>query len=438
MARPPLVLTRPVSSPSRRAIQRFGVSVTAGPGSGASWHEPQERCAIGSHQSNDLVIEDGTVSRFHCELVIVGNAVRVRDLGSRNGTVLAGARIADATVANDTTLALGNSQIRIRIDPDQAELAASERSMFGSLVGESLVMREVFSQLEKIAASDATVLIEGETGTGKEGTAEAIHEAGPRADRPFIVVDCSAISPGVVESELFGHEAGAFTGAHARRVGAFELASGGTLFLDEIGELPAEIQPKLLRALETGEIRRVGGSVPIQCDLRIIAATNRDLREEVNRGALRPDLYFRLAVVRIALPPLRERLGEMPLLVAHFLERIGATPSITAELTDPDYVAALAAAPWPGNLRELRNHLEQCAVFGERRLPNTPSTPHPSTIVDATQPYEIARRQALDAFERAYLMSCLELCGDSVAAAAQSAGVNRTYLYRLLKRHGMR
>jgi two-component system response regulator GlrR len=435
---PVVVMTRPTEKRGSRAIRRFRVTVTAGPATGSSWREPAERCAIGSHPSNDLVIDDATVSRFHCELAIAGTAVRVRDLDSRNGTVTGGITISDATVGAGTTLVLGNSEVKIHVDPDHAEVASSERSAFGVLIGESAAMREVFSQLEKIAASDATVLIEGETGTGKEGAAEAIHDASARAERPFVVVDCSAIPANLLESELFGHEAGAFTGAVERRIGAFEQASGGTLFLDEIGELPSELQPKLLRALESREIRRVGGHTMVRCDLRIIAATNRDLRAEVNRGSFRADLYYRLAVVRLALPPLRERAGDIPLLVEHLLARIGTSAATIADLSAPDYVAALATARWPGNVRELRNHLEQCAVFGERRLPNAPAAPHPATSVDAALPYEVARRQAIDAFERAYVTSLLARSDDNVAAAARDAGVNRAYLYRLLRRHGLR
>ncbi|HET9990002.1 MAG TPA: sigma-54-dependent Fis family transcriptional regulator, partial [Kofleriaceae bacterium] len=246
MAKPPP--TRPTGKPGR-AIRRFRVEVTAGPGAGSTWEAPAERCAIGSHPANDLVIDDGTVSRFHCELAIAGGAVRVRDLGSRNHTIASGISIADATVDGGTVLALGNSEVTIHVDADLAEVPSSERSAFGDLVGESAIMREVFSQLERVAASDATVLIEGETGTGKEGAATAIHDASGRAEGPFVVVDCGAIAANLLESELFGHEAGAFTGAIERRIGAFEQASGGTLFLDEIGELPAELQPKLLRAL---------------------------------------------------------------------------------------------------------------------------------------------------------------------------------------------
>jgi DNA-binding NtrC family response regulator len=411
--------------------------VIAGPATGKAWNELAERCAIGSHPSNDLVIDDGTVSRFHCELAVAGSAVRVRDLGSRNGTLAGDVVLADALVGHGTVLALGNSDVRIDMQSEQTELIASERSQFGPLIGESAVMREVFSQLEKIAASDATVLIEGETGTGKEGAAAAIHEASTRADGPFVVVDCGAIPPSLLESELFGHEAGAFTGATERRIGAFEQASGGTLFLDEIGELPTELQPKFLRALESREIRRVGSNTPVNCSLRIIAATNRDLRAGVNGGTFRADLYYRLAVVKLALPALRDRAGDIPVLAKHLLAKLRANPATTAELTRPDYLATLAAAPWPGNVRELRNHLEQCVVFGERRQPSASLAFAPNQI-DPTLSYELARRQAIDAFERAYLTKLLERNGGNVAAAARDADVNRAYLYRMLGRHGLR
>ncbi|HEY0993830.1 MAG TPA: sigma 54-interacting transcriptional regulator [Kofleriaceae bacterium] len=430
--------TVPADREKRRAIRRFRVVVTAGPAAGAQWAAIAERCAIGSHPSNDLVIDDPTVSRFHCELTIAGDRVRVRDLGSRNETLTGGIAIAEASIARGAVLALGHSEVRVEIEGTEVELPASEREAFGALVGASPRMRELFSQLERIAPSDATVLIEGETGTGKEGVAEALHDASPRARRPLVVIDCGAIPENLLESELFGHEVGAFTGATERRIGAFEAASGGTLFLDEIGELPPALQPKLLRALEQREIRRIGSRATITCDVRILAATNRDLRAEVNSGAFRADLYYRLAVIHVELPPLRERPGDIALLVAHLLDRIAAPPHMIAELTAPAFVAELAAAPWPGNVRELRNHLEQCAVFGERRSPRSPRLPHPSGVVDAARPYELSRRQALDAFERAYVTALLDRCGGNVAQAARAAGLNRSYLHRLLHRHGLR
>jgi DNA-binding NtrC family response regulator len=416
-----------------RTIRRFRVTAN-----GKVWAEPKERCAIGSHPSNDVIIDDPTVSRFHCELAIVGDRVRVRDLGSRNGTVANGVSITDASIAGNTTLVLGHSQIDVEVDVAQAEIVGSEREMFGPLVGVSPQMRELFSQLEKIAPSDATVLIEGETGTGKEGVAEALHDASPRSRGRFVVIDCSAIPATLLESELFGHEAGSFTGATERRIGAFEEASKGTLFLDEIGELPMELQPKLLRALESREIRRIGSRTTIECDLRIVAATNRDLRTEVNKGTFRADLYYRLAVVKLELPPLRERAGDFSVLVPHLLKKIGASPQMLAHLTAPEFIAELAAAPWPGNVRELRNHLEGCVVFEERRSPLSPDVAHPASAVDAALPYEIARRQALDTFERTYITGLLARTGDNVAQAAREAGVNRAYLHRLLRRHGLR
>jgi two-component system, NtrC family, response regulator GlrR len=434
MADKPPASTPPASERPRRAIRRFRVEAVGG----RQWDEPAERCAIGSHPSNDLVIDDSTVSRFHCELSIAGSAVRVRDLGSRNGVYAGAIQITDGMVPGGTDLRLGNSDVRIHVDEQRSELASSEHPAFGPLIGDSAIMREVFSQLEKIAATDATLLVQGETGTGKEGVAEAVHEASTRAAGPFIVVDCSAIPANLLESELFGHEAGAFTGATERRIGAFEQASGGTLFLDEIGELPIDLQPKLLRALESRVIRRLGGRAAVNCDLRIIAATNRDLRAEVNRGAFRPDLYFRLAVVKVELPPLRERSDDIPLLVSHLLQRLGAPAATIADLTQPDYLALLAAASWPGNVRELRNHLEQCVVFAERRLPNGPRTPHPSSAIDARVSFDVARRQVLDNFERSYVLSLLELHQGNVTAAARASGTNRAFLYRLLRRHSLR
>ena len=433
-----LTTTAPMSGRAGRTIRRFYVTVLSGPAKGKTWADVAQRCAVGSHPSNDLRIEDETVSRFHCELAIVNDAVRVRDLGSRNGTLLGDAALVEALLVSGNTLTLGGTRLRIDIDPGKVTLKGFERSQFGEIVGESAIMAEVFSQLDKIAPSDATVLIYGETGTGKEGTAQAIHDASAHAKGPFVVVDCGAITPNLLEADLFGHEAGAFTGAVSRRIGAFEQASGGTLFLDEIGELPLELQPKLLRALESREIRRVGSNALVRCDLRFIAATNRDLRAEVNRGSFRADLYYRLAVVRLALPPLRERREDIPVLVRTLLARLDASPAITAQLTAPAYLEVLAAAEWPGNVRELRNHLAQCAVFGECIPPNALAPARPSDDIDASQSYELARRQAIDAFERTYLMRLLERAQGNVAAAARSAGVNRGYLYRMLGRHGLR
>jgi DNA-binding NtrC family response regulator len=291
--------------------------------------------------------------------------------------------------------------------------------------------------LDRIAASDATVLIVGETGTGKHVIADAIHRTSPRARGKLFVVNCGAVPDTLFESELFGHAAGAFTGATHRRVGAFEAAAGGTLFLDEIGELPLDLQPKLLRAVETREIRPLGTTDTISCDVRIVAATNRDLRAEVARGRFRHDLYFRLAVVRVELRPLRERVHELPRLVGELLDELGAGAKLHRDLTSPAYLAMLADAPWPGNVRELRNHLAECVVYGEPRpVARAAAPPLPITVGDVR--YEDARRRALHAFELEYVTSLLERHGGKVAKAARAAGVNRAYLHRLLRRHGLR
>jgi DNA-binding NtrC family response regulator len=288
-----------------------------------------------------------------------------------------------------------------------------------------------------------TVLLEGETGTGKSTAAAAIHRGSARSEKPFLTVDCGAIPANLLESELFGHERNAFTGAGERRIGVFEEAAGGTIFLDEIGEMPIDLQPKLLRVLETREIRRVGANHHQKVDVRIVAATNRDLRTEVNGGRFRSDLYFRLAVLRIELPPLRARPDDLPSLAVGLLRSIGASSEEIALLTTPEFHSGLRRAAWPGNIRELRNHLERCLVFQEA-LPIDDGAERPTSakaadpVVDPREPYAAARRRAIEAFERAYVKELLALHGGKVTAAAAAAGLDRVYLHKLARRHGTR
>jgi transcriptional regulator with PAS, ATPase and Fis domain len=280
------------------------------------------------------------------------------------------------------------------------------------------------------------VLLLGETGTGKEAVAESLHRESQRRNEPFIVVDCGAIPPNLLESELFGHVRGAFTGAVASREGAFEAANGGTLFLDEIGELPIDLQPKLLRALEAREVKRVGAKDYTAIDARIIAATHRDLAAEVNTQKFRSDLYYRLAVLEVRLPPLRERLEDLPELVEHMLKSLGAADKPEAALCrTPEFLADLRRHSWPGNVRELRNYVERCLALNQMQpLGGADELP----VVDVTQPIKIARDRWTRAFERRYLEEILERHGGNVAAAARAAGVDRIYFYRLLWRHGLR
>jgi DNA-binding NtrC family response regulator len=310
-------------------------------------------------------------------------------------------------------------------------------------------MRMVFALLDRAAASSSTILVEGETGTGKEATVRSIHEASARRGGPYVIVDCGAIPGHLLESELFGHEKGAFTGAVDRRIGAFEAADGGTIFLDEIGELPLELQPKLLRVLESRHVRRVGSAQHRDLDFRVVAATNRDLRQEVNAGRFRADLYYRLGVVRIRLPPLRERPEDVAILAQHILDRLDAPVEDKAPFTTPEFIARLSAGAWTGNVRELRNFLEQCVVLRHELAVTTDDVPDGdgdgdggardrALVVDVGKPYAEERRRALDAFEAAYVAGVLEAHGNNVSRAARAAGLGRVYFYELLRRHRIR
>jgi transcriptional regulator with PAS, ATPase and Fis domain len=423
------------------AVRRFRLTVVEGPKAGVSWESSSDRCSIGFHPSNDLVVEDATVSRFHCEVRIADDGAHVRDLDSRNGTVVDGVRVTDAFLRAGSLIKMGRVGLRFEFSAESNRLPVSAWTAFGKLVGTSVAMRTQFALLERAAHSDVTVLLEGETGTGKGVAAEAIHRESARANGPFLVVDCGAIPPNLLESELFGHEKGAFTGAVARRVGAFEEASGGTIFLDEIGELAQDLQPKLLRVLESKEYRRVGANAMAKTDVRVVAATNRDLRAEVNAGRFRSDLYFRLAVVKVTIPPLRERPEDIPIVVERILGSLGADETNSAALRTPEFFAALGHSAWPGNVRELRNYLERCLVFQEA-LPVVASEGGGSSMVmagiDPKLAYAEARRRALDGFEKGYAEALLREHNGKVAAAAAAAGMDRVYLYRILRRHGIK
>jgi DNA-binding NtrC family response regulator len=387
--------------------------------------------SIGQQSKNDVVLSDQTVSRFHCEILLDDGASRVRDLESRNGTWVDGTRVAEAWLRDGAELRLGRTVLRVQLDEERVAQPLSEQFELGPLVGRSTPMRAAFALIEKAAATDATVLLEGETGTGKEGAAEALHGLGARRDQPLVVVDCAAIPANLLENELFGHDKDAFTGATSRKIGAFEDADGGTVLLDEIGDLPLELQPKLLRVLERKEIRRLGSTQMARVDVRVIAATHRDLRAAVNRHAYRADLYFRLSVVRITLPPLRERPEDIPLLVERLLSRLGARPEARAEIMRPEFLVALQRHSWPGNVRELRNYLERCLVFQQPQpLEGKSETPAAATFAEG-------RQRAIDEFERRYLEQLLAAHAGKVAAAAQAAGVGRAHLYRLLHKHGL-
>jgi DNA-binding NtrC family response regulator len=397
-------------------------------------HEDGDLFRIGTHSSNDLVLKDPSVSRFHCRLTRDANGWHLTDNGSLTGTRLDGVRVRDADLGLEGTITIGDSILFVRATHAGSEAPVPDAQSFGALSGTSVAMRKLFAFLEKVAASEINVLIEGESGTGKELVAAEIVQRGPRAEGPFVIVDCSAIAPSVVESELFGHVRGAFTGADRDRVGAFEAANGGTVFLDEVGELPLELQPKLLRALESREIRRVGETRPRKVDVRVIAATNRDLQREVNKGLFREDLYFRLAVMDVCVPPLRSRLEDIPLLVRGFLAALGMPDQ--QDLFPARVLAELAAHDWPGNVRELRNYVERTIVLREPQPASTRATG--TGDVDLATPFKLAKDAVVGHFERSYLAALLEAAGGNVSKAARIGGMDRMYLHRLIQKHGLR
>ncbi len=403
---------------------------------------------IGSHASNDLVITDPRVSRFHCQIARGVGGFRILDTGSLNGSRIGGVRVRDADLPlPECRIELGESIVRVRELHATASTDVPVAPSFGSIFGASLGMRRLFDLLKRVAKTDANVLIEGESGTGKELIATEVVRRSPRANKPLVIVDCGAISPNLIESELFGHVRGAFTGAERNRIGAFEAADGGTVFLDEIGELPLDMQPKLLRAIASRDIRRMGENQSRKVDVRVVAATNRRLEREVNLGRFREDLYYRLSVVTIRVPPLRERIEDLPLLVNSFLLSLEATDK--AHLFTAGVLSEMSRYDWPGNVRELRNYVERRVVL-ETEAPSfrddddsddvsaTDRLASASSTVDIEVPFKTAKDTMIDQFERAYLTSLLAWADGNVSRAARKAQLDRMYLHRLLQRHGLR
>ena len=423
-------------------VRRFTLRVVEGPDAGALCASTGERLSIGTHPSNQFCLSDRTMSRFHCEIELGEGRALCRDLGSRNGTRVDGVLIQGAFLRRGSVLALGRNRVMFELADERVSIPLFEGDHFGLLAGRSPAMRAVFARLARAAESDITVLLRGETGTGKDQAAESLHRLGPRANSPFVVVDCGGLPGHLLETELFGHARGAFTGADRDRTGAALAADGGTLFLDEIGELDLDVQPKLLRLLERREVQRVGESRPVPVDVRVIAATSRNLRREVNAGRFRSDLYYRLAVIEIVMPPLRERLEDLPLLVESLLHRSGEANSPQAgALRGPDFVSRLGRHDWPGNVRELRNYVESCLALADHAPPpgDTAGPSHAAgPTVDISLPLKSARERWVRWFERRYLEGLLGAHGDNVSAAARAAEVDRVYFHRLLRRVGLR
>ncbi|NUN13908.1 MAG: sigma 54-interacting transcriptional regulator [Myxococcales bacterium] len=408
---------------------------------------------LGSAVDCDVVIESKTVSRHHAKIEIDRNGHKIRDLESKNGLFVNGIRVIEAYLPREATIRFGASELLFNIEDSTVEVALARDGRFGGMIGDSLEMREIFALLAKIAPTDVTALVEGESGTGKELVAEALHSHSKRASQPFVIFDCSAVPEELMESELFGHVKGAFTGATSDRIGALQEAHGGTLFIDEIGELSLEMQPKLLRALEKREVKPVGSNRRNQVDVRIIAATNRNLAKEVQAGNFREDLYFRLAVIKIVLPPLRHRAGDIPILINHFLQTLSGGDS-TARVSY-ETMTKLQRHQWPGNVRELRNYIERAMLLSdggklETRFIHTPFAHGDNNAKDAVPgaddetessvrvnynlPFKDAKMRMIDSFENVYWRRLLSDCGGNISEAARRGGIHRKSLEYLLKK----
>jgi len=406
-------------------VRQFEVTVVDGKDRGTRVVSAGDELSIGSSDGNDLRLTDNGVSRHHCALRAVERGLELVDLGSRNGTFVGNLEVTSCFVRTGAQIRIGQTTVSVQILDHDLEQPLASADRLGSILGGSPEMRRLYPIIEQCGQSNATVLIVGETGTGKELIAEAIHEASERRDKPFVVVDCSALSHDLAESELFGHERGSFTGAETVRTGAFESARGGTVFLDEIGELPIDLQQLLLRVLEARTVRRIGSNQQRAVDVRVISASHRDLRREVNQKRFRADLFYRLNVLRIPVPPLRERTGDIELLAGHFWRMFRND-------TPPEgLLRHLASHHWPGNVRELRNAVERAALLGWK--PDQPRT----TTMPVLSTYQEAKERAVWEWERRWVEQLLAANGHNLSRAARAAKMGRTNLRELARKHGI-
>ena len=403
-----------------------------------------EPSIVGRDPACQLVIDESGISAMHAELVATARGVRLRDLGSKNGTWVGDLRISEAYLTATTTFFVGRTEIRFQASKAE-KIDLPEIEKFGPLYGTSTPMRDLFRRLQKGAPTDLTILIQGETGTGKELVAQAVHTASKRKGGPFVVVDCGSIAPTLAEATLFGHERGAFTGATSSRESPFVEANGGTIFLDELGELPLDVQPKLLRALAERRIKPVGSNTYRDFDARVIAATRRDLEANVNAGTFRSDLYFRLAQLRAFVPPLRQRLEDVPGLIRHILEQHGARGA-WRRVSRPT-LDRLLRYDWPGNVRELRNAVAVSLALAEdgesldiaAAVGLKASKPKGKVVeASAIRAYHDAKRDALNQFERAYFTQLVEATNGNVAEISRRTGLQRTHVRKYLRLHGLR
>ncbi len=441
---PPPATVHTESLPGLARKLQCQVVVVDGPDRGRGVPLEDRPVVVGTDPACDLVLTDDRASRRHLTVFIEDGRFVVEDLGSTNGTRYEGSALTRARVPAGATLKVGRTFLRVQPVPQRVELAPSRARRFGDMVGESLAMREVFAVLELAAQSDVTVLVEGETGTGKELVARALHDGGARRRGPFVAIDCGALPESLLESELFGHVKGAFTGASSQRAGAFARAHGGTIFLDELGSISSAVQARLLRVIEERRVRPVGSDTDRPLDVRVVAASRHDLSSQVAAGSFRPDLYYRLSVLRVTLPALRARREDLAPLVAELLRRRGIEPG---DVEGPG-LDLLLGHDWPGNVRELRNVIDRAVALAPRATGfadlahglsvGAHGDDGASLAVRTDLPWAEARQQVIDAFERTYLRALMERCEQNLSAASRVSGVDRKHLRALVRRHGLR
>ncbi len=431
----------------------FRLRVISGPDVGKEHMLDEGTTMVGTHADNDFVLADTTVSRYHLEVRVRRDGIEIRDLDTTNGTKHGGARVTQIILTGAARLRLGkHTEVDVEPIDHNVELTEWPTDRFGDVLGTTEPMRKLFSLLAKAAPTDATVLLQGETGTGKEAIAEAVHHNSRRNKGPFIVVDCGSIPHELIASELFGHAKGSFTGAANDKQGLIEAANRGTLFLDEIGELALDLQPQLLRVLDRRQVRRVGETQSVDVDIRVIAATHRDLRAMVKAGQFREDLYYRLAVVATPVPPLRDRKADIPALVTWFADKMGRGNFAQS----PALIDQLQRHDWPGNVRELRNVVERALSLGDSALADLGDSARPTPMPNAAQPaggddqrqrqsnpdvlelpFKEAKAQLVEAFERDYLEALIERHHGNISRAAAEAGIDRNYIHRLVKKYNL-
>ena len=425
-------------------VRKCRLLVVSGPSQGKELVSDREVLVVGCHPGADLVLEgDRAASRSHCEIRYTERGYLLVDLESTNGTFLDGRRVERAYLSSGSQILAGQSTLAFSPVDEELTVEPDPADNLCGMVGRSLRMRQVFGLIRKIAPMTASVLVQGETGTGKELVAHALHELSPRKDKPLVVIDCGAIPPNLIESELFGHEKGAFTGADRARPGAFERAHGGTVFLDELGELRLDLQPKLLRALENHEVRRVGGDEVVHVDVRVVAATNRDLVKEIQAGNFREDLFFRLSALAIELPPLRARTDDIPLILRAVMGNAEIAGNFGPKRFTPAAMSVLQSYGWPGNIRELVNVASHVLAFTEGIEIDLPHLPArvlgqergPTLSFNEHLSFKDAKDRLLESFEREYLGQLLKRCGGNISRAARESGMHRKSIERLVKKY---